>query len=180
MARTKGTKNSGPKKLGPGKKDGRKVKYTLKWAITEVEWMHKFITSEDEGRSVLLISELCEKRGYSKNRWSEACSKYSAVVRLEGESDLEFKHRKAKHEHFLDCLDRVKTIFHNRLLKGALVKKFDSPMSRFILVNHYGYKSESIETATLGKDGVPVDPVTPQAIFIIPSNNRDNGIINNT
>lgn len=153
---------------------GRPMKYTLNWAIKEVEWMLEYIRG-DEGRATLFLSEMCEIRDYSKVRWSEVNRKYSNVEQGENEPDSLFKRRKARQEHFRDCLDRVETILHNRLMKGGLVKKFDARMTKFVLINHHGYKSEVVrnEDQKLGKDGEAVEQNEPQTIFIIPSNNRD-------
>jgi hypothetical protein len=153
---------------------GRPMKYTLNWAIKEVEWMLEYIRG-NEGCAILFLSEMCEIRDYSKVRWSEVNRKYSKVEQGEKEPDSLFKRRKARQEHFRDCLDRVETILHNRLMKGGLIKKFDAGMTKFVLVNHHGYKSEVVrnEDQKLGKDGEAVEQNEPQTIFIIPSNNRD-------
>lgn len=139
------------KKLKPGSVDGRPVKYTLQWAMTEVKWMLNHIKNEDDGKSVLFMEELCEKRDYAKNRWSETCSKYSDLSRKEGETDTEFAKRKSEQESFIDYLARVKTLLHNRVLKGGLVKKFDSRLTQFLLINNYGYKSDISETDVTSK-----------------------------
>ena len=154
---------------------GRPMKYTLNWAIKEVEWMLEYIRGKGEGLAILFLSEMCEIHDYSKVRWSEVIRKYSKIEQKENEPDSIFKRRKARQEHFRDCLDRVETILHNRLMKGGLVKKFDAGMTKFVLVNHHGYKSEVVknEDQKLGKDGEPVEQNEPQTIFIIPSNNRD-------
>lgn len=144
---TKPIKKRGPKVLTPGKKDGRPVKYTLDWAVGEATWMLYFIKEGPIGESILFESEMCEIREYAKERWSESIKKYSTqILRTEEMTDSEFEHENSMRSQFVDLIDRIRTILHNRLLKGGLLKEFDSGMTKFVLVNHHKYKSSVSDT----------------------------------
>lgn len=148
-------RKNAPKTLGVGKKDGRPTKYTIEWAVSEATWMLYFLKEDALGKSVLFESEMCEIHEYAKERWSEVIKKYSApVTKTDDMTDKEYEYAESMRQQFVDLIDRIRTILHNRLLKGGLVKKFDGGMTKFVLVNHHNYKSAVNENYTLSLEDV--------------------------
>ncbi len=138
------------------RKRGQPEIYTIDWAVREAQWMLDYIKNDDKGKSILFESELNEIRDYSRQRWSECKSKYSDIVRKEDELDEDYRQRLAKSKQFVDLVERISSILHNRLVKGGLVKKFDSAMTRFMLFNIHDYSSEKTESKVEMKITEPV------------------------
>jgi len=98
--------------------EGAPEKYTHQWLENEaqafLEWMN-FPTS-------LYFKSFALERGYSPQRLSEFAE---------------------KSEVFSEVLSRAKFWQESKLVNGALMRKYDCGMTKFVLANHHGWMEKS-------------------------------------
>lgn len=97
------------------------TKYTEIFVNKELKRLLKIIQKDKE---LIIMGELFEKTDYSIQRFSE------------------WEHKFEANEEITESIKKIKSLFENRINKGALTNSLNATMAIFNLKNNYGWKDK--------------------------------------